>query len=76
YNLQTRNPDRFTPGRLQGLDPQKKYQVQEINLMPDTKSSFSANGKTYSGDYLMKVGIAVSPNTAITSAVFEITEKP
>ncbi|WP_219921605.1 alpha-galactosidase [Rufibacter sp. XAAS-G3-1] len=76
YNLQTRHRDRFTQIRLEGLDPQKKYMVQETNLYPETKSSFTANGKTYSGDYLMKVGIAVSPTTALTSAVFEIVEKP
>jgi alpha-galactosidase len=76
YTLQSRHRDRFTPVKLQGLDPQKKYLVQETNLMPDTKSGFAAHGKTYSGDYLMKVGLAVSPTTALTSAVFNISEKP
>lgn len=43
--------------RLQGLDPQKSYLVEEINLMPGAGSSLAENGKTFSGDYLMKVGL-------------------
>ncbi|MGV3504674.1 MAG: alpha-galactosidase [Adhaeribacter sp.] len=61
--------------RLQGLDPNKQYTVKEVNLFPGTKSSFYDHGKTYSGDYLMKVGIGVSSTNQLTSSIFEIAEK-
>ncbi len=73
YTLETRMRDVFTAVRLEGLDPQKKYTVRETNLMPGTKSAFYENARTYTGDYLMNVGINVSSAKALTSAVFEIT---
>ena len=39
--------------------PDKQYKVEEINLMPAATSRLEANGKIYSGDYLMKVGLNV-----------------
>jgi alpha-galactosidase len=43
------------PIRLNGLDPDKKYAVSEVNLFPGTKSTIAE--ATYSGKYLMTVGI-------------------
>ena len=57
--------------RLQGLDPGKKYLVKEINLMPGVSSSLKANGKVYSGDYLMKVGLDVFGFRQMQSRVIE-----
>lgn len=59
---------------LQGLDPMKRYQIREINLLPDTKSTQVEDEKTYSGDYLMKVGLNLSAGkiAPLTSAVFEL----
>ena len=34
---------------------------------------FSANGKTFSGDYLMKIGLSLPNNSELTSVVIEIT---
>ena len=62
------------PVRLQGLDPHKRYKVEEINLMPGVQSTLPANGKTYSGDYLMKVGLDVFGFKAMQSRVVELTE--
>ena len=45
--------------KFQGLDPAKRYTVEEINLMPGTDSSLPENGKTFTGDYLMQVGLNV-----------------
>ena len=45
--------------RLQGLDPMKVYTVRETNLMSGAKSHLECNGKQYSGDYLMKIGLNV-----------------
>jgi alpha-galactosidase len=43
------------PIPLKGLDPDKKYIVSEVNLLPGTKSTIAE--ATYSGKYLMTVGI-------------------
>lgn len=75
YNLSSRYREVFSPVRLQGLDPLKQYLVKEINLMPNVKSAVSANNKTYSGEYLMNMGIEVSKTNQepLTSVVLEIT---
>ena len=51
-----------------------KFTVEEINLMPDSKPRLSCHGKTYSGEYLMQVGISLFSSRATTSHVIEITE--
>jgi alpha-galactosidase len=74
YSLNSRFREAFNPVKLRGLDETKNYRIEEINLFPDTKSRFPFNGKTFSGDYLMKVGLNVSGSEALTSYVFEISE--
>ncbi|MVN76013.1 alpha-galactosidase [Hymenobacter sp. HMF4947] len=75
YNLHTRFHETVLPTRLQGLDPAKRYKLTEINLLPGQKSGLPANGQTYSGDYLMKVGVLVSDSEAkaLTSHILELT---
>ncbi|MCC3154403.1 alpha-galactosidase [Hymenobacter sp. BT770] len=75
YNLHTRFLETVLPVKLQGLDPTKRYKVAEINLMPGQKSQLPAHGQTYSGDYLMKVGVLLSDGEAkpLTSHVLELT---
>ncbi|WP_303310841.1 alpha-galactosidase [Hymenobacter sp. BT730] len=75
YNLHTRTNETVLAVRLQGLDPAKRYRVTEINMMPGAKSELPASGQTYSGDYLMQVGLTVSPVNApaLTSHVLELT---
>ena len=73
YNIHPRYAETLYPIRLQGLDPDKQYKVEEINLMPGAKSSFSRNGQTYSGDYLMKVGLRLFSTQATSSHLFELT---
>ncbi len=74
YNLNTRFRETFNLVKLRGLDESKNYKVEEINLFPDTKSRFQFQGKTFSGDYLMKVGLNVSGSEALSSYVLEITQ--
>jgi len=74
YNLNTRYREAFNQVKLRGLDESKNYKVEEINLFPDTKSRFQFQGKTFSGDYLMKVGLNVSGSEALSSYVLEITQ--
>jgi alpha-galactosidase len=59
---------------LQGLNPDRKYEVREINMLPETRSRLRCNEQTYSGDYLMKVGIPVFSAAQTVSHVIEITE--
>lgn len=75
YNLSPRFQEKLSRVKLEGLDPHKKYLVKEINLMPHTESTFAQNGKVFSGDYLMKVGLDVFSYTHNTSMVIEITAK-
>lgn len=73
YNLHPRYKEpRLLKVRMQGLDPQRQYTVEEINLMPGTQSTFDFNGKRFSGDYLMKVGLDVLTPDGGTSHVFEL----
>jgi len=59
---------------LQGLDPNKTYKVDEINDFPGAFKAFRDSGKTFTGDYLMKVGLQVSAPWALNSSVLEISE--
>lgn len=65
--------DKLLPVRAQGLDPARQYKVEEINLMPGAKSSLPGNGKTFSGDYLMKVGLSPFTTVQTNSRVVELT---
>ena len=73
YDVHPRFQEKLMPVKLQGLDPHKSYKVEEINLMPDTKSTLAANGKVFSGDYLMKVGLNVFGFAQTQSHVLELT---
>ena len=73
YNLHPRYKEpRLLKVRMQGLDLQRQYKVEEINLMPGTTSTFDFNGKSFSGDFLMKVGLDVLSPDEGTSHVFEL----
>lgn len=73
YDIYPRFREKLIPVKLQGLDPMKNYTVKEINLMPGTESTLTENGKTYSGDYLMKVGIDVFTADRLNSRVIEVS---
>lgn len=73
YDIHPRFQEKLLSVKLQGLDPHKMYKVEEINLMPGTQSALKANGKIYSGDYLMKVGLDVFGYAPTQSRVIEFT---
>ena len=73
YNLETQRQN-FESVKLQGLDGSKSYKIDETNLYAGVKGSCSENGQTFSGDYLMKIGLNVSSNKSLTSCVIEITQ--
>lgn len=75
YDIYPRFQAKLIPVRMQGLDPVKMYKVEEINLMPGLHSDLEENGKTFSGDYLMKVGLNVFGFKPLHSRVIELTEQ-
>jgi alpha-galactosidase len=74
YDIFPVRNEKLLPVKLQGLDPNRQYKVEEINLMPDEKSDFVSNGKIFSGDYLMKVGLDVFTTKHMNSRIIEIDE--
>jgi alpha-galactosidase len=74
FTLNTRYGETFNRILLQGLDPDKTYKIQEINALPDFRRPNIENGRAYTGDYLMKVGLNVGSTTPLTSTVIEISE--
>lgn len=74
YNLFPYRETMTTRVKLQGLDPEKNYKIQEINLQTGRRSYMTENDKNFSGDYLMKVGINFRNNRELVSSVIELTE--
>ena len=74
FDIYPRYNDLTQPLRLTGLHPDKKYLLKEINIVPGTNVRLSYHEKTYSGDYLMKVGIPVFSSRQTVSHVIEIVE--
>ena len=73
YDLHPRFGEKLFPVRMQGLDPDRMYRVEEINLMPGTRSRLASDGQAYSGDYLMKVGLDVFGTLSGVSHVLAVT---
>lgn len=80
YILNARYGETLNLVKLQGLDPQKTYKIQEINVSNEGRRGpgigFGTPGgtRTYSGDYLMKTGLSAGSASPLTSVVYEITE--
>ncbi len=72
YDIYPLHGDIFGKVKLQGLDPDRVYTVEEINLMPGKKSTLKENGKSYSGDYLMKVGLDAFTEHVMNSKVIRL----
>lgn len=73
YDVHPRFQEKMLAVKLQGLDPNRMYKVKEINLMPGVPSCLFADGKSFSGDYLMKVGLDVFGFASMQSKVIELT---
>jgi alpha-galactosidase len=54
-----------------GLDPNREYRVQEINVPAGTKSQLATDGKTIRGGDLMRDGIVPPCRNELESAVVE-----
>lgn len=77
YHLNTRRQDIFGRVKLQGLDAAKRYRLKEINLFPGTKSAQPDNEKLLTGEYLMNIGLNLSPGraNALTSNIYELIQE-
>jgi alpha-galactosidase len=62
------------PIKLKGLDPAKRYKIQELNVYPGTRSAINADTTTYSGNYLMTIGFNPQVSTRRESVVLDVTE--
>ena len=72
FDIHPRYGEKLIPVKLQGLNPDTYYEVKEINLMPGKRSTCEANGKRYSGDYLMKVGLPLFTTGQTQSRIIEL----
>jgi alpha-galactosidase len=59
------------PVLLKGLDPSKKYKLEEVNLYPGTKTSLDVS-KVYSGEFLMTVGFNPDVKASRSSVVLTV----
>ena len=75
YDIFPRRDEKIFSVKMQGLDPNRQYKVEEINLIPGEKSNLVSNGILFSGDYLMKVGLNVFTTNHMRSRIIEITEQ-
>lgn len=62
------------PIKLKGLNPDKNYKIQELNVYPGTRSAINADTTVYSGNYLMTIGFNPQVSTRRESVVLEISE--
>ncbi len=63
----------INPIKLKGLDPLKKYKVNEINEYPGVPSTLKPD-QIYSGEYLMSVGFNPYMTDRRKSVVLELSE--
>lgn len=60
-----------SPVRLQGLDPAKRYRVRQLNPAPG-RAPLDQEGKTFTGEELMRDGIVPACSKAIEGCVVEL----
>lgn len=61
------------PIKFKGLDAAKNYQIQEVNLYPETSSPLNSD-QVLSGDFLMKIGYNPQVHAGRKSVVLIIRE--
>jgi alpha-galactosidase len=65
----------FPPVKPRGLDPRKRYRVQEVNLPEGRRSRLALHGQVVDGAVLMDEGFPAPLRRSLESAVIEITEE-
>jgi alpha-galactosidase len=74
YLTTPRRKDIFGRVKLQGLDPEARYRLREVNLFPGTKSTQPDNDKIFTGAHLMTIGLNLTAGRAnpLTSNIYEL----
>ncbi|MDL2212408.1 alpha-galactosidase [Bacteroides sp. OttesenSCG-928-J23] len=72
FDIHPRYAEKNLPVRLQGLDADRMYRVNEINTMPGAKPTLRGHGKLYSGQFLMTVGLDIFTGRQLNSKVIEV----
>ena len=75
FDIHPRLGQRVNRLKLQGVDPNAKYLIKEVNLMPNTKSTFDLDGQVVPGSFLLSVGIDAFTKTHLNSRVLELTRQ-
>ncbi|MBR1475224.1 MAG: alpha-galactosidase [Muribaculaceae bacterium] len=70
FDINPRYREHLMPVKLQGLDPGRQYRVTEVNRLGGWP--LSCDGKSYSGEYLMTVGLPLFGTGRLTSHVLEL----
>jgi alpha-galactosidase len=73
YSLKYHNPTYFET-KLKGLEPDKRYKVTELSKR-SSNDAFYGNDKTFSGEYLMNVGVRLRLYRPLSSVVLLISEE-
>jgi alpha-galactosidase len=60
--------------RVKGLNPMKRYTIQEINIYPGTDNSTIISANSLSGDYLMIYGFDPMLDIRRSSVILEFVE--
>lgn len=71
FDVYPRYDEKLVDVKMKGLDPSVMYSVEEINRADGSKGEV----KSYSGDYLMKVGLPVFTTQKLSSRVYTLTAK-
>ncbi|WLT31605.1 alpha-galactosidase [Geothrix sp. PMB-07] len=71
YCLRNLQGQDLTELRLQGLDPAAHYRIGELNSLPK-RSHSSWDGKSFTGQTLMQLGLPLTLDHEYDSAVFEL----
>ncbi len=74
YSLKENLGPKFPPVQLNGLNPEKKYKVKEINKIDPKGRGIPSEGKVFSGSFLMNVGLQMNLRGVYTSRAITLTE--
>lgn len=69
FDIHPRYNEKLINVKMQGLDPTKKYEVREINKFDDSVDY----NKTFTGQYLMTIGLPIFTTKDLNSRIFEIS---
>jgi len=72
FNLENNFNTRYPLIKLNGLDPELSYKVNEINKNSNSRRRLPADGRTLSGDFLMKAGLQSNLRNPYQSRVIEL----